>query len=55
MSFEKLGLNPKTLQAISEVGYTAPTPILEKGVPLLFAGQDVIALAKTGSGMMTSF
>lgn len=55
MSFEKLGLNPKTLQAISEVGYTAPTPIQEKAVPLLLTGRDVIALAKTGSGKTASF
>ncbi|MBX9621623.1 MAG: DEAD/DEAH box helicase [Alphaproteobacteria bacterium] len=55
MSFEKLGLNPKTLQAISEVGYTAPTPIQEKAVPLLLAGRDVIALAQTGSGKTASF
>ncbi|MBX9786520.1 MAG: DEAD/DEAH box helicase [Alphaproteobacteria bacterium] len=55
MSFEKLGLNPKTLQAISEVGYTAPTPIQEKAVPLLLTGRDVIALAQTGSGKTASF
>ncbi|MDZ4322978.1 MAG: DEAD/DEAH box helicase [Alphaproteobacteria bacterium] len=55
MSFEKLGLNPKTLQAISEVGYTTPTPIQEKAVPLLLAGRDVIALAQTGSGKTASF
>ncbi|MBL8676802.1 MAG: DEAD/DEAH box helicase [Alphaproteobacteria bacterium] len=55
MSFEKLGLNPKTLQAISDVGYTAPTPIQEKAVPLLLAGRDVIALAQTGSGKTASF
>jgi superfamily II DNA/RNA helicase len=55
MSFEKLGLNPKTLQAISEVGYTAPTPIQEKAVPLLLSGRDVIALAQTGSGKTASF
>jgi superfamily II DNA/RNA helicase len=55
MSFEKLGLNPKTLQAISEVGYTTPTPIQEKAVPLLLEGKDVIALAQTGSGKTASF
>ena len=55
MSFEKLGLNPKTLQAIAEVGYTSPTPIQEKAVPLLLEGRDIIALAQTGSGKTASF
>lgn len=55
MSFEKLGLNPKTLQAIAEAGYASPTPIQEKAVPLLLEGRDVIALAQTGSGKTASF
>lgn len=55
MSFEKLGLNAKTLQAIAEVGYESPTPIQEKAVPLLLEGRDVIALAQTGSGKTASF
>lgn len=55
MSFEHLGLNAKTLQAIAEVGYTSPTPIQEKTVPLLLEGRDVIALAQTGSGKTASF
>ena len=55
MSFEALGLNPKTLQAIADVGYETPTPIQEQAVPLLLAGRDVIALAQTGSGKTASF
>lgn len=55
MSFEKLGLNTKTLQAIAEVGYESPTPIQEKAVPLLLENRDVIALAQTGSGKTASF
>lgn len=55
MSFEQLGLNAKTLQAIAGVGYENPTPIQEKTVPLLLAGRDVIALAQTGSGKTASF
>jgi superfamily II DNA/RNA helicase len=55
MSFEHLGLNPKTLQAIADVGYATPTPIQEKTVPLLLGGRDVIALAQTGSGKTASF
>ena len=55
MSFEHLGLNTKTLQAIAEVGYESPTPIQEKAVPYLLEGRDVIALAQTGSGKTASF
>lgn len=55
MSFENLGLNSKTLQAIADVGYEFPTPIQEKTIPLLLQGRDVIALAQTGSGKTASF
>jgi len=55
MSFEKIGLSPKTLRAITEVGYTSPTPIQEKAIPFLLEGRDVIALAQTGSGKTASF
>lgn len=55
MSFEALGLNSKTLQAIAEVGYETPTPIQAQAIPLLLEGKDVIALAQTGSGKTASF
>ncbi len=45
MSFEKLGLHSKTLQAIADVGYEFPTPIQEKAIPFLLEGKDIIALA----------
>ncbi|MBP9692715.1 MAG: DEAD/DEAH box helicase [Alphaproteobacteria bacterium] len=55
MSFENLGLNAKTLQAIADAGYTSPTPIQAQAVPLLLQGRDIIALAQTGSGKTASF
>src|SRR5207253_1427591 len=55
MSFENLGLNTKTLQAIADVGYETPTPIQAQAIPLLLEGRDVIALAQTGSGKTASF
>ncbi len=55
MTFEKLGLSENTLKAIEEAGYTKPTPIQEKTVPLLLDKKDVVALAQTGSGKTASF
>lgn len=55
MSFETLGLGPKTLQAISEVGYEKPTPIQAQTIPHILEGKDVIALAQTGTGKTAAF
>jgi superfamily II DNA/RNA helicase len=55
MSFEKLGLNAKTLQAIADAGYETPTPIQAQAIPPLLKGHDLIALAQTGSGKTASF
>ena len=55
MSFEQLGLSERTLRAISEIGYQAPTPIQEQVVPPLLAGRDLIGIAQTGTGKTGSF
>ena len=50
-TFEELGLQEKLLKAISELGYTTPTPIQEKAIPVLLSGtKDLIGLAQTGTG-----
>jgi ATP-dependent RNA helicase DeaD len=54
-SFELLGLQPELLQALSEAGYTQPTPIQASAIPLLLAGQDVIGQAQTGTGKTAAF
>jgi superfamily II DNA/RNA helicase len=55
MSFSTLGLSPPILKAISELGYTSPTPIQAEAIPLALKGKSLIAAAQTGSGKTASF
>lgn len=55
MSFANLGLSPTILQAISERGYTTPTPIQTAAIPEILRGNDVLAAAQTGSGKTAAF
>jgi ATP-dependent RNA helicase RhlE len=55
MTFEALGLCPELLRALSEEGYTEPTPIQQKGIPVVLGGQDVMAAAQTGTGKTAAF
>ena len=55
MKFTELGLNASLLKAINEVGYTTPTPIQEKAIPLVIEGRDVLAAAQTGTGKTAGF
>ncbi len=53
--FETLGLRPELLQAINESGYTQPTPIQEKTIPMLLEGRDILGQAQTGTGKTAAF
>jgi superfamily II DNA/RNA helicase len=55
MSFESLGLSPLVLQAVADKGYTEPTPIQEKAIPIVLMGRDVLGCAQTGTGKTASF
>ena len=55
MGFFELGLSPEVLQAVSDVGYTNPTPIQEKAIPHVKRGRDVLGCAQTGTGKTASF
>src|SRR5712675_1362131 len=55
MQFNELGLSPELLQAISDAGYTNPTPIQEKAIPIVATGRDVLGCAQTGTGKTASF
>jgi len=53
--FEELGLGPQLLKAVADSGYTVPTPIQARGIPLVLQGKDVIGIAQTGTGKTASF
>jgi len=56
-TFESLGLSTNLLKVIEEMGFTSPTPIQEKSIPLLLKGgkSDFIGLAQTGTGKTAAF
>ena len=55
MTFEKLALHPDILKAISDCGYTSPTPIQNQAIPAALAGHDLMASAQTGTGKTAAF
>ena len=55
MRFDELGLAPELLQAISEQGYTDPTPIQAQAIPIVLAGNDLMGGAQTGTGKTAAF
>ena len=55
MSFIDLGLKDELLKAVSKQGYTKPSPIQEKTIPLILNGRDVLASAQTGTGKTAGF
>jgi ATP-dependent RNA helicase DeaD len=55
-TFSELGLRPELLAAITELGFTEPTPIQEQTIPLLTENiTDLVALAQTGTGKTAAF
>ena len=55
MRFDELGLAPELLRAVSEEGYTEPTPIQAQAIPIVLAGQDLMGGAQTGTGKTAAF
>lgn len=55
MSFEELGLGPEIVKAVTERGYTTPTPIQAQAIPHILMARDVIGLAQTGTGKTAGF
>jgi ATP-dependent RNA helicase DeaD len=53
--FDSFGLQPELVQALTERGYTEPTPIQAGMIPLMLTGADVIGQAQTGTGKTAAF
>lgn len=53
--FESLNLSPNVFRGVKRKGYKVPTPIQRKTMPLILAGVDVVAMARTGSGKTAAF
>jgi ATP-dependent RNA helicase RhlE len=55
MPFAALGLNSSLTKAVREAGYTLPTPIQTKAIPVILQNHDVIGIAQTGTGKTAAF
>ncbi|MGB8194845.1 MAG: DEAD/DEAH box helicase [Chitinophagaceae bacterium] len=56
MTFVELGLDEMLVKATDALGYTEPTPIQEKAIPVLLSGtKDLVGLAQTGTGKTAAF
>ncbi|MGN0070346.1 MAG: DEAD/DEAH box helicase [Atopobiaceae bacterium] len=54
-AFAALGLNDQILAAVSDLGYTEPSPVQAAAIPEVLAGHDVVAAAQTGTGKTCAF
>ena len=55
MTFNDLGLSEALVKAVTEKGYTKPSPIQEKAIPHILKGKDLLASAQTGTGKTAGF
>ena len=53
--FENLGLDERLLKGVKAMGYSVPTPIQEKAIPVALEGKDIVGCAQTGTGKTAAF
>jgi ATP-dependent RNA helicase RhlE len=53
--FDHFGLDPRIVAAVKAMGYTTPTPIQSKAIPVVMHGKDVMGAAQTGTGKTAGF
>jgi ATP-dependent RNA helicase RhlE len=54
-TFKKFDLNKQLLMAVEDLGYTEPSEIQDKAIPLILAGHDVLGIAQTGTGKTAAY
>ena len=55
MSFEQFSFDRRIAAGVKSVGFTTPTPIQQKAIPVILRGRDVLGLAQTGTGKTAAF
>ena len=55
LTFADFGLHPGILSAVTDAGYSKPTPIQAEAIPVVLAGRDVMGAAQTGTGKTAAF
>ncbi len=55
MPFTSLGLSTPILEALSQQGYSKPSPIQQQAIPVILQGRDILAAAQTGTGKTAAF
>lgn len=55
MNFTELNLSRNIQEAITEEGYTSPTPIQQQSIPIIMEGTDLVGCAQTGTGKTAAF
>jgi len=55
LSFEQFSFDRRIGAGVKSVGYTVPTPIQQKAIPVVLKGRDVLGLAQTGTGKTAAF
>jgi len=55
LPFHEMGLDDRLLKAVAKLGWSEPTPIQERAIPLALEGKDLLARGRTGSGKTAAF